>query len=259
MKRLTTILLLTIAVLIEAQTPGEHIKITLNTGAEHVGNVRFANDQVVVLVDDRGQVFQYTRESIRDISPADAKQEAIEEERSGKVGAEIALMGGIGNVKATSTKGGEPYGTVGCVDADLFVGHKDFLQRHIFLGGGLGYHMLFVKDGSWMLLPIMARVSLPFLPDRKVSPFAALNAGYAFAIGSKDKKESDGLKGGALGELNLGAQFMIRGRKQLSLAWYGRLQGYQSKNATDRNGDVDYSYSGHHTQFTTGIRLSVML
>jgi hypothetical protein len=115
------------------------------------------------------------------------------------------------------------------VSVDLLVGSHHINGRHIFIGGGLGYHGLFMvnpnaassKNVAQKLnfLPIQAAIRIPFL-EQKHSPVAGLAIGYGVAL-SKD------YLGGLYAGVDLGYRCQLNPKTAIGAVFYTQFQQAQ--------------------------------
>ena len=115
--------------------------LVLRTGARVIGKIVFQNEEVVVIRDAEGARFQYPRSDVQQILAADEPeqqepQEQQEEQQeittSKKASILLELAGGAAVIPNDAAGG--------MVSADLLVGSHHIADRHLFIGGGLGYH-----------------------------------------------------------------------------------------------------------------------
>ena len=180
MKRLTIILLfcvLTIAAFAD-------VVVTLNSGQQVAGTIVFQNQDVVVIKSQEGQRFQYPMSEVRSITEGEIEQEEEDlpqnQTHEKKVGVALHISGGAGIIPS--------YSTGGSFGANVYIGACNLMQKHIFVGGGLGVDMFFfpTQAGPLVYIPLQAHFSAPFM-QTKHAPAAACSIGYGFSTKGIDK------------------------------------------------------------------------
>ena len=169
-----------IALLLLASTLCAHAEtILLRTGARVKGEIVFQNEEVVIVRDAEGKRFQYLRSDVEEVladDPAEVAAEASEKEQElltpKKASILLELAGGAA-VQPQEYAGGT-------FSIDLLVGSHHIGDRHLFVGGGLGYHGLFLNGEKLNFLPIQAAIRMPFT-ETKHAPVFGLGLGYGIA------------------------------------------------------------------------------
>ena len=210
MKKLPLIVLLALlALCAHAET------LLLHTGARVKGTIVFQNEEVVIIRNADGARFQYPRAEIEAIladeteDPEKTEKPAEKEEIkvSKKASILLELAGGAACVP------NETFG--GAYGVDLLVGSHHIGDRHIFIGGGLGYHGLLKMN----FLPIQAAIRIPFL-EQKHSPVAGLALGYGVAL-SKE------YLGGLYAGVDLGYRCQLNPKTAIGAVFYTQFQQAQ--------------------------------
>lgn len=173
--------------------------IVLRTGARVKGTILFENEEVVVVRTDEGARFQYPRTDVSQvltdaqIAEIEAKEKAEAERKAKELElqqrAEAEKLPDITTPKKASilveVAGGaaiQPSEAVGGgVSADLLVGSHHIGGRHVFVGGGVGYHGLFLGAEKYNFLPIQVAVRMPFT-EEKHAPMFGVSVGYGIAL-----------------------------------------------------------------------------
>ena len=223
--------------------------IVLRTGAHVKGTVVLQNDDVVIVRDAEGARFQYPRADVLEIladeqpaaeeTPAEEEEQLPEIKTSKKMTALLELGGGAA-VKPNEAVGAGVAGT-------LLIGTHHIGRRHIFIGGGLGYNGLFLKDDKLHFLPIQVAVRVPFIEAKNAPVFGAA-LGYAVAL-SKE------YKGGIYAGVDVGYRFAINPRTALALMAFVQFQ--QAKvNSTITIEGVDFSNKIGYNLVTPGVKLA---
>ena len=104
----------------------------------------------------------------------------------------------------------------GGFSVDLLVGSHHIGDRHVFIGGGVGYHGLFIGRGKYNFLPIQAAFRIPLL-EAKHAPVFGLSIGYGIAL-------SKTYKGGIYASLDMGYRYQINPRTAFAVLLYSHFQ-----------------------------------
>ena len=155
--------------------------IILRTGARVKGNIVFENEEVVIVRNEEGQRFQYPRAEVEQIlsddqaveEPQETSDEEEEITTSKKASILLELAGGA------AVKPGEAVG--GGVSVDLLVGSHHLGDKHIFVGGGLGYHGVFLGAQKYNFLPIQVAMRMPLI-EQKHAPVFGVAVGYWHSV-----------------------------------------------------------------------------
>lgn len=190
--------------------------IILRTGARVKGSVVFQNEEVVIVRSEEGKRFQYPRSDVEQILSDDQTledvQEAAEEEEEVNTTKKASILLEVAG--GAAVKPAEAVG--GAVSVDLLVGSHMIAGKHIFIGGGLGYHGVFLGAEKYNFLPIEAKLSLPFI-EAKHAPLFGLAIGYGIAL-SKD------YVGGIYTDLDFGYRYQINPESALAVLVFASFQ-----------------------------------
>ena len=213
MKKLVLVTLLSVLSLafLHAET------IYLRTGEHIQGTILFQNEEVVIIRTAEGQRFQYPRADVELIG-----NEGEEELRSEEVEA-VAPEPEIKITKKASIllefAGGPAINSpemCGGFSIDLLVGSHHIGDRHVFIGGGVGYHGLFIGSGKYNFLPIQAAFRMPLI-EHKHAPVFGLAIGYGIAL-------SKSYTGGLYTSMDLGYRYQINPRSAVAILIYSQFQ-----------------------------------
>lgn len=205
-----------IALLLLASALCAHAEtIVLRTGARVKGEIVFQNEEVVIVRDSEGKRFQYLRSDVEEVladDPAEVAAEVSEKEQElltpKKASILLELAGGAA-VQPQEYAGGT-------FSIDLLVGSHHIGDRHLFVGGGLGYHGLFLNGEKLNFLPIQAAIRMPFT-ETKHAPVFGLGLGYGIAL-SKD------FLGGLYASADLGYRCQINPKTAIAVVAYTQFQ-----------------------------------
>lgn len=205
-----------IALLLLASALCAHAEtIVLRTGARVKGEIVFQNEEVVIVRDAEGKRFQYLRSDVEEVladDPAEVAAEVSEKEQElltpKKASILLELAGGAA-VQPQEYAGGT-------FSLDLLVGSHHIGNRHLFIGGGLGYHGLFLNGEKLNFLPIQAAIRMPFT-ETKHAPVFGLGLGYGIAL-SKD------FLGGLYASADLGYRCQINPKTAIAVVAYTQFQ-----------------------------------
>lgn len=225
--------------------------ILLRTGARVKGEIVFQNEEVVIVRDaETGARFQYPRTDVADILSDDAVQEeqlAEEEEQAEintpkKASILVEIAGGAA-VIPNETAGG-------AAAVDLLVGSHHIGDRHIFIGGGLGYHGIFTGTEKYNFLPIQVALRMPFT-ETKHAPVFGFAAGYGVAL-SKD------YLGGIYAGVDLGYRCQLNPKTAISIVAFAQFQQAKMNTVTTIEG-VDFINKTGRNIVAAGIKLAIYL
>ncbi len=211
--------------------------LLLRTGARVKGDILFQNEEVIIIRNAEGARFQYLRAEVQEILTADpAEEKAEQEEQKDEIGtskkASIALElgGGAACIPNAAVGGG--------FSVDFLVGSHHIGQRHIFIGGGLGYHGMFIGAAKFNFLPVQVALRLPLI-EQQHAPVFGMALGYGVAL-SKD------YLGGLYASIDFGYRYRIN--EKTALAVVASAQFQQAKIAATEviNGNTFTNYTGRY-------------
>lgn len=226
------------AVFILAFTYAHAETIILRTGARMEGTIVMQNDEVVIFRNAEGARFQYPRADVQEILKEDvnAVNEKTEEQanqalQTTKRVSALLEIGGGAAINPNDAAGGG-------VSADLIIGSHHIGNRHLLIGGGLGYHGLFFKGEKLHFLPIQVALRMPFI-EATHAPVFGLSLGYGIAL-SKE------YKGGIYAGVEFGYRYQINAKSALSVVAFAQflqakvnvietIEGEEFINKTGRN------------------------
>ena len=192
------------------------VVLTLNSGQTVKGGIVFQNEEVVVIKSSEGQRFQYPMTEVKDISETVEVEETEEEdvaENSGKkVGISLHLSAGAGFIPHDAAGAG--------FDAMVYVGACNLLDKHIFVGGGVGFESFFVSAASdkstATFIPVQVRFSAPLMSTPH-APALGCSLGYGFSTKGIDK-------GGLAASFDAGWRWQINGKSAMFAGLTASLQ-----------------------------------
>lgn len=212
MRKLTVIFtLLALCVCVHAET------IILRTGARVQGTIVFQNEEVVIIRNAEGARFQYPKSDVAEIVsedkiPESRNPEITREDPEIKTSKKASIL-----LEIAAGGAAVPNQMMGAaVSADLLVGSHHIGDRHIFVGGGLGYHGLFVGGDKYNFLPIQAVIRMPFM-ETKHAPVFGMGVGYGIAL-------SKNYIGGLYAGVDLGYRYQLNPKTALGAVFYTQFQ-----------------------------------
>ena len=188
--------------------------IVLRTGARVKGEIVLQNADVVIIRDASGARFQYPRTEVQEILAADAaevKEQEAEQDNIGtskKASILLELAGGPAVIPSQAVGGG--------FSVDMLVGSHHIGDRHLFIGGGLGYHGLFIGEEKYNFLPIQVALRLPFM-EQKHAPVFGVALGYGVEL-SRD------YLGGLYAGLDFGYRCQLNEKTAIALVLAAQFQ-----------------------------------
>jgi len=217
--------------------------ILLRTGARVNGTIVFQNEEVVIIRDAEGARFQYPRSDVQEII---ADSEKLEQQTTA---AEQNETETINTGKKASIllelAGGLSSSVSAAYSADLLVGTHHIGARHLFVGGGLGYHG---QSDGFNFLPVQAALRLP-LTEAKHAPVFGVGIGYGIAL-------SKNYIGGIYTGLDFGYRCQLNPKTAIGVVAFARFQ--QAKISTkEKIEDTEFTnYTGRNL-FSYGLKFTL--
>ena len=214
--------------------------LLLRTGARVRGTIVFQNEEVVIIRNAEGARFQYPRADVEqilsdesessDASDASDSSDSQEITVNKKASILLELAGGAAVIP------GEKAG--GAVSADLLVGSHHIGDKHLFVGGGVGYHGVFIGEEKYNFLPVQAALRMPMM-ETKHAPVFGFALGYGIAL-SRD------YLGGIYTGVDVGYRCQLNPKTAIALVAFASFQqakvpatttidGMEFTNKADRN------------------------
>lgn len=239
-------LLLFLSLYAHAQT------IILRTGARVKGEIVFQNEEVVIVRDaETGGRIQYPRADVEAIlSDEESEQSELNDQlaeepeitTTKKASILVEVAGGAA-VIPNKVAGG-------AASVDLLVGTHHIGDRHLFVGGGIGYHGLFMGAEKYNFLPIQVALRMPFV-EAKHAPVFGFSAGYGVAL-SKD------YLGGIYAGADLGYRCQLNTKTAISLVVFAQFQQAIVSTTTVIE-EIHYTNKTGCNIVTTGLKLAIYL
>lgn len=221
--------------------------ITLQTGEKKQGEIVFQNEEVVIFKEANGSRYQYPLSDVASISE-DATQVTASVETKTKGSKRIGVM-------LQATEGAYLFNQAAYehLGADLCIGACNVADRHIFLGGGIGYHALISKAiGIYAFMPIQVRAEIPFMQGKN-APFAGIGAGYGIGL-------SKSYRGGIHAGLDLGWRHQLNSGRAILLSANASVQGCRFNQATSLIGQQSYTdKDARRSLFSAGVKFAISL
>lgn len=188
--------------------------ILLRTGARVKGEIVFQNEEVVIVRNAEGKRFQYMRSDVEQILTEEVEEEVqvVEEDNDIKTSKKASIL--LELAGGAAVQPGETAG--GTFSVDLLVGSHHIGDRHLFVGGGLGYHGLFLGEDKYNFLPIQAAVRMPFT-ETKHAPVFGVALGYGIAL-SKE------YLGGLYASADFGYRCQLNPKTAIAVVAYTQFQ-----------------------------------
>jgi len=192
--------------------------LILRTGARVQGTIIFQNEEVVIIRDAEGARFQYPRTDVEAILSDEEAAEVADTQTTDTPDTEITTskkasilleLAGGADVHPNEAAGG-------AFSVDLLVGSHHIGDKHIFIGGGVGYHGLFIGAEKYNFLPIQAALRMPFT-ETKHAPVFGLSLGYGVAL-------SKSYLGGIYADADLGYRCQLNPKTAISVVAFAQFQ-----------------------------------
>lgn len=223
--------------------------IVLRTGVRVQGTIAFQNEEVVIVRDAQGARFQYPREEVQEILPDETEVAAAQPEETEpeeeirtakKVSALLELSGGAAMIPNELTGGG--------VGVDLIIGTHHIGNKHLFIGGGLGYHGVFVGGEKYNFLPFQVALRMPFT-EEKHAPVFGVALGYGLAL-------SKNYIGGLYAGIDFGYRCQLNPKSAISITAFARFQQAKLTVSETIDGEV-FAHKTGRNLLTPGIKLAL--
>ena len=191
--------------------------VYLRTGERVEGTILFQNEEVVIIRTLEGQRFQYPRADVELVATDENTRESMEQtdilpqEQEIKVTKKASILLELAGGAAINDKE-----MGGAFSVDLLVGSHHIGEKHVFIGGGVGYHGLFIGSGKYNFLPIQAAFRMPLI-EHKHAPVFGLAIGYGIAL-------SKTYTGGLYTSMDLGYRYQINPKTAVAVLIYTHFQ-----------------------------------
>ena len=230
--------------------------LILRTGARVEGTIVFQNEEVVIIRDAEGARFQYPRSDIESVTSEGVKEltsEGAEISRARDVETSNDLDGGTKKASILLELGGGAAVSPGDAagggfSVDFLVGSHHIGNKHLFIGGGLGYHGLFIGGAKYNFLPIQVALRMPLM-EQKHAPAFGVSLGYGVAL-------SKAYVGGLYAGLDFGYRYQINPKTALAVMINAQFQ--QAKvTVTETIGEDVYTHKTGRYLVMPGIKLAL--
>ena len=223
--------------------------IILRTGARVIGQIVFQNDEVVIVRDAEGARSQYPRADIQeilaeDVVVSDSQVEVLTDEAEIKTPKKASILLELGGGAAVRPQ--EAFG--GAFSVDLLAGTHHIKSRHLFVGGGIGYHGIFLGAEKYNFLPIQAAVRMPFT-EKKHAPMFGVAVGYGIAL-------SKTYLGGIYAGVDFGYRCQLNPKTAIALVAYAQFQQATVPVTTTLDG-IDYTTNKGRNIVVSGLKLAL--
>lgn len=226
-------------------------KITLKSGDVYYGEILLENEQIVMIKTSEGSRFQFPASEVMSIgSDFVAEEKAVEE-------TQITVIDDSKFVMTIDVQGGasyskQAYSWAPALQASLVLGAKDVFIQNTFLGGGVGYNILFPNDysteESLVFLPVFVRLQ-SIIGKKHTAPYLEMDAGYSFSL-------NDNFGGGMMLKLSVGIAHKLSYRTILCFGVYAGLQNFSGE-LTQTNDFGTFGYNGKTTTQNLGAKIAL--
>lgn len=219
--------------------------VKLKSGGKVVGSIVFQNEEVVVIKDASGSRYQYLMSDVDSILAEEEVQEEVVESSGAttkRISVGLELSGGAGVLPQHSAGAN--------LQGDLVIGACNILDKKIFAGGALGYHMYTFGGTNYSFLPIQAKLAMPFTTKTN-APMAGIGLGYGIST-------NKAIKGGLFADIEVGWRHeMSKGRSFFLGAYANFLNAKLPITETIEN--QDYTSIATRNLCGTGVRFGINL
>jgi|GEM_PF-598035 len=237
-----------------AETGNSTRKITLNTGEVYFGEVLVENEQIIMIRTSDGNRYQFPRNEVKSIEtdfvvkkPSRAERRNIPEtaDNNEKIIMLIDVHGGVSSAR-------HAFSNAPMVQGALVFGAKDVIFQNTFLGGGIGYSILFPSDysegGTVDFLPVFARFQT-FIGSGWLTPYFEIDVGYGFSLNSN-------FGGGAMLKLSVGLAQKINHQSTFYFGVFAGVQNFSGR-LTETNEFGTFNYHGNSTIQNFGAKIAL--
>lgn len=229
-------------------------KITLTTGEVYFGEILVENEQIIMIRTSDGSRYQFPRSDVKTIEtdfvikkPSEAERKNIPEavESDEKIIMLLDVHGGISSAR-------HGFSHAPMVQGALVIGAKDIIFQNTFLGGGIGYTILFPSNysdkGTIDFLPVFARFQT-FIGSGWLVPYFEIDVGYGFSLNSD-------FGGGAMLKLSVGFAQKINYQSTFYFGVFAGLQNFSGK-LTETNEFGTFNYHGNSSMQNLGAKIAL--
>ena len=128
------------------------------------------------------------------------------------------------------------------------IGTHHIGDRHLFIGGGLGYHGIFLSGKTYNFLPIQVAFRMP-VTEKRHAPVLGLALGYGVAL-------SKNYLGGVYAGVDFGYRCQINPKTAISLVAFAQFQQARIDSNETIEDVVFVNHTGCHL-CTPGIKLAL--
>lgn len=222
------------------------VSLILRSGQTITGDIIFENEDVIVLQDSKGARYQYPKQEVAGIAEAKQQKEEKKEApaKKKKVGIVLQLNAGAMALPALHDNMSDTWRAHAA--ANLMIGACDMLGKHIFLGGGVGYHSYFTPDKLYAFIPLMVSANLPLMQTPH-APALGLSLGYGISLSQTEQ-------GGLYAGIDAGWRYQMNEKSALFLAASANFQ-QADIHITENIGQTHYTYSATQCFCTIGLKV----
>lgn len=246
MKRLYFILFMILTSMVSFSA----VTVRLKTGQTITGDIVFQNEEVLIIKSEQGQRYQYPKSEVAEINEstyaANKEKEQVNTFSKKKVGISFHFAGGAGVLPS--------YSAGGSISADVFIGACNLFDKHIFLGGGIGYEAFFMPDveqhhnTTYSFIPLQLRFSAPFTTTVH-APAIGFSVGYGFSPKGANS-------GGLSADFDFGWRYQISHKAAMFAGLTTAVQQGRI-NYLETISDVTYSSSPVFTFWKVGAKVAL--
>ena len=131
---------------------------------------------------------------------------------------------------------------------DLLVGSHHIKNKHLFIGGGLGYHGLFIGAEKYNFLPVQVALRMPFT-EAKHAPVFGASVGYGIAL-------SKTYVGGLYAGVDLGYRCQLNPKTAVSIVAFTQFQQAQIP-VTETIGSESFTHMSGRNLVMPGVKLAL--
>ena len=222
-------------------------KITLNSGEVYVGKIVLQNTEIVMLVNTKGEKFQFQLAEVRKINTEIVTNNNIKDSAD-LHNANSTNFGGIIDFSAGISSSKNAFSLSPNTQLSLIFGSKNVLKQKLFLGFGIGYNTTYTKSQSIGFLPLFLRIQNTN-SSKRTSPFFNMDFGYSVGLQPE-------YTGGMLAKISIGIARKVSNKSVFTGGFFLGTQFF-SGNLKELNQYGEFSYFGKTAMNTFGLKVGL--
>ena len=213
------------------------VTVTLRSGQTVSGEVMLQNEEVIIIKTSTGARFQYPMADVLSVletveSVTDTVVQPAATATSGRKASLVLRLAG---------------GWAGA-GGDIRIGANNVANKHIFIGGQVGYRALWTGGKLYHVIPITIAAVIPLMPT-KHAPFIGTQIGYGIGLA--------GSQGGLNAGLSVGYRYQLSSTTAVQIGLYAELQQLAKAKNTIQVEDTPFTESTGRTAGLIGMECAI--